>query len=388
MLLPVGQDRPSYGWPYITWSIAAICVFVWVFTLDREMDGAIRLGAAAETVEAVVAKYPAARTGLEVVGLPTSVRMQFIDPVFRVGYVTRSHGDYALDAALRELVTAANAIPTLRYGFQPDHPSMGRLFTHMWMHGGFMHLLGNMIFLLIAGSVIEPFWRPIPFIVTYLLGGVFAGVAHALFASAGDVPLVGASGAIAALMGALLVCHPRVRIRMMFTLLPYVLIPFAFFFAHGNPLLVATFALLGVVLVVFAAARGGLLTWVFFVPAWFAMPLWAGLELYDAVRDAGGPVASWAHVGGFVFGLIAGGVMRAANLVAIETSESELDALAPTRAVAASHRPVAPHGSVSSRPHIWRAAQVAAEVTPIDIGVDTAEMQTSWSPEEASAEND
>ncbi len=175
---------------------------------------------------------------------------------------------------LRRLVDAALAArrrhPFYRWGLVPAHIRPLALITHQFLHAGWLHLLGNLFIFYLCGPFVEDVWgRPL-FAIFYLAGGVFAGLMFALRYPHLDVPLVGASGAIAAVMGAFLVRYWKTRIR--------------FFYWFG---------------LVF---RG-----TFEAPAWLMLGLWFGRELFFAqAMDLGGGrsgVAYWAHVWGFAFGV-------------------------------------------------------------------------------------
>ena len=148
------------------------------------------------------------------------------------------------------------------------------LFTSMFMHGGFMHLLGNMIFLWVFADNIEATIGSLKFSIYYLLGGLAASFAHIALDPSSPIPCVGASGAISAVMGSYLVAFPRSRIVMLF--LP----------------LLSRFRLLAL----------------YFLGFWIAQQLLSGmgsLDLGGGNKDGGG-VAYWAHIGGFAFGVVAG----------------------------------------------------------------------------------
>src|SRR4029078_1150865 len=87
------------------------------------------------------------------------------------------------------------------------------IFTSMFLHGGWLHLIGNMLYLWIFGNNIEDRLGRLPFILFYLAGGVAAAISQLLIAPGSTVPVIGASGAIAAVLGAYLVLYPRARIR-------------------------------------------------------------------------------------------------------------------------------------------------------------------------------
>ncbi len=140
--------------------------------------------------------------------------------------------------------------------------------TSLFLHGSWMHLLGNMLYFWVFGNNIEDSvgrWR---FLAFYLLCGLAASAAHIFVQPASPVPTVGASGAISGIMGAYLLLYPRVRVKMLF-------FPF-----------------------------------IFRVRAWIALVLWFGVQLLSALPELSSMrpeissgVAFWAHVGGFVAGL-------------------------------------------------------------------------------------
>ncbi len=147
---------------------------------------------------------------------------------------------------------------------------VSHLLTSMFLHGSWMHLLGNMWFLWIFGDNVEDSMSRPRFAAFYVLCGLAAAFAQVLASPQSGVPMVGASGAISGVMGAYLVLYPRVRV--------FLLVPIGF--------LLTSIAL----------------------PAWMMLVYWMGLQLLsglaDAARDSAGGVAFWAHVGGFVAGVI------------------------------------------------------------------------------------
>lgn len=177
----------------------------------------------------------------------------------------------SLQSVLRQL--SAYDLVTFEYGYRPAAPSVVALFTAMFLHGGLMHLLGNMLFLWIYGDNVEhrlgSFW----FLFWYLATGVAATLSHAWFAADSPLPMVGASGAISGVLGFYFVWFPRNYVRFL------VLIPF---FAH-----------------------------VVLVPAWVALGLYLLVDnlLPFVVAPSATGVAYGAHIGGFVAGAIAALVM-------------------------------------------------------------------------------
>lgn len=146
-------------------------------------------------------------------------------------------------------------------------------FTSMFLHGGWGHLLGNVMFFWVFGNNVEDSMGRLRFLLFYLICGLAAALAHILVQPASPLPTVGASGAISGVLGAYLVLYPRIRINMLF------------------------------IFVVF---------WkVIAIPAWVVLIFWfiwqvvSGLPELMAVRpEVSSGVAVWAHIGGFVAGVI------------------------------------------------------------------------------------
>jgi membrane associated rhomboid family serine protease len=146
------------------------------------------------------------------------------------------------------------------------------IFTSMFMHAGLVHLLGNMLYLWIFGDNVEDAMGHFNYLVFYLLGGVAASAAHIFVNPFSQIPTVGASGAIGAALGAYLVLYPQSRVATF--------IPLGFFF---------TLRLLPAAVVLIM---------------WFVLQLFSGV-LSLGMEDVGG-TAFWAHIGGFVFGVVIG----------------------------------------------------------------------------------
>jgi rhomboid family protein len=147
---------------------------------------------------------------------------------------------------------------------------LSHIFTSMFLHGSWMHLLGNMWFLWLFGNNIEDAMTRPRFLVFYVLCGIAAALAQVLTSPGSAVPMVGASGAISGVMGAYLVLYPRVRV--------FVMVPLG--------LLLTSVAL----------------------PAWTMLLYWVGIQVLSGLLasggEPGGGVAFWAHVGGFVAGIV------------------------------------------------------------------------------------
>jgi membrane associated rhomboid family serine protease len=145
--------------------------------------------------------------------------------------------------------------------------------TSMFLHGGWMHLLGNCLFLWVFGNNVEDSMGRLRFLLFYLLCGLAAAAAQIAVNPASPVPMVGASGAISGVLGAYLVLYPRVRVR--------VLIPIFIFLQ------------------------------IITLPAYLVLLIWIGLQLLNGLPqlspvrpDVSSGVAFWAHIGGFVAGVL------------------------------------------------------------------------------------
>jgi membrane associated rhomboid family serine protease len=163
------------------------------------------------------------------------------------------------------------------FGLWGSHPTVVALFAHQFIHADLLHLAGNMLFLWIFGSLIEDAARPWGLGALYLGGGILAALTHILISSALgqdlDVPMVGASGAVAAIMGLFMLRFYRTRVQVLYWF-------------------------------------GGLWRGTFWVQSVWALLYWIVLELAGGVIDAAftggsGGVAHWAHIGGFAAGAIA-----------------------------------------------------------------------------------
>jgi membrane associated rhomboid family serine protease len=165
-----------------------------------------------------------------------------------------------------------------RHGLVPDRFHFGNIISAMFLHGGWLHVLGNMWFLWIYGRNVEDLLGSGKFLVFYLLCGTIAGLVHVFFNPYSPVPTVGASGAIAGVMGAYLIKFPRSTIV---TLVPVLL----FFMTLDIP---------AALLLVY----------------WFAIQFLSGFGSMATSQVAQGGVAWFAHIGGFVAGMLLINVFR------------------------------------------------------------------------------
>ena len=158
----------------------------------------------------------------------------------------------------------------LQYGAVPaeitDFRNLPSILTSMFLHGGWGHLIGNMVFLLVFGDNIEDAMGHVSYLLFYLLCGIAAALTQILLNPDSTIPMIGASGAISGVMGAYIVLFPHGKIRAL-----------VFYM-------------------------------VMLVPAWIMIGVWFALQLFSGFSTLGGPdvggVAFWAHVGGFVAGAV------------------------------------------------------------------------------------
>ncbi len=212
-MFPIADDNPRIDTPYVTWTIIGICVLVFFWQLS--------LGA----------------TGGEIA-------------VYQFGMIpARLFGGAELDP---ELVAV---------------PAWTTVFTSMFMHGGWLHLGFNMLFLWIFGDNVEDSMGHARYLAFYLLCGIAAALAQSLVNPSSTTPMIGASGAISGVLGAYLLLHPYATVRTVIFL--------------------------------------GIFATMMHLPAMIVLGLWFVMQLVSAaLGSAGQPgVAFWAHIGGFIAGM-------------------------------------------------------------------------------------
>lgn len=221
-MIPIRDDTPRFSTPYVTYFLIALntVIFLWEWS----------------------------------VGLQSQRELNAL--IFQFGVVPRH-----LTAALE-----GTAHVNLADAFLP-------ILTSMFLHGSWLHIIGNMWVLWIFGDNIEDYLGHFPYLIFYLVCGIVASVAHVLLNLTSRIPSVGASGAIAGVMGAYFVLYPRARVLT--------IVPLIIFFTF------------------------------WWLPAWIVLGYWFVLQLLSgaatsiAVTGQSGPgIAFWAHVGGFVAGIL------------------------------------------------------------------------------------
>jgi membrane associated rhomboid family serine protease len=285
MLIPIKHENmAARRWPVITLALIAINVAVFLITTSAIHDDAVQLGEVKWHILVLAALHPELKTQPEsqhlVDGLKQSYPAQWkqiqnpnrdiidaYDSKIRMTEDTSKLQD-EMDSLSTQFASLSKSSIIERYAFIPAYPRPISYLTANFLHGGWMHLIGNMWFLWLAGFVFEDVWGRWVYSVFYLIAGV-AALQFWAWSNPGSItPTLGASGAVAALMGAFLVRFPKMKIEMMWL----------FFFKPYR----------------FKAA------------AYWLLPLWLFSEIfYGSLSGPSGGVAHWAHVGGFLFGAVA-----------------------------------------------------------------------------------
>ncbi len=231
MIIPIGHDQQVSRYPWATITLMALCTIVQIYTTaatpsQREIGQALAEVETAQTEEEAAAVIEQAKAMLD-------------------------------------------RIPMWRFGYRTGEAMSYRILTSAFVHGGWLHLIGNMLFLWLVGSALEDRWGRAKFVVFYLLGAIAATLCFDLTYTGPPTILVGASGAVSAAMGAFLVYFAKTRITIWY----------------------------------FLMMRSG----TFLIPAYVALPLWLADQALLATLDKGAngstPVAYAAHFGGFGFGV-------------------------------------------------------------------------------------
>ncbi len=250
MILPLGDAPNPRGTPFVTYALILVNCAVFVL-----------------------------------ITLPLSVRVPDPNDPALLEYLRTVAGTLPRPVPLEELLRHISAYDlfVFRYGFRPAAPTLATLFTAMFLHAGFMHLFGNMLFLWIYGDNVEHRLGRLPFLFWYVGTGMMATVFYTLFDLDSPLPLIGASGAISGVLGFYFIWFPRNTVRLLFILFPFFM----------NVITVPARLVLGFYLLVdnllpFLIARG--------------------ME--------GGGVAYGAHIGGFLGGLTAAWFMNRREVTA------------------------------------------------------------------------
>jgi rhomboid family protein len=271
-VLPLKDNNPTERFPVVTVAliVACVAVFIWQlnFPTDPKLDQAGFGSIDQSSLEYGAIPYRISHADSRdcAVGAVGTSQGQFA-----AGVVCPGTRDYDKAVAIGRDNPQAQPIPI------NEAPWWVTLFTSMFMHGGFLHIAGNMLFLWVFGNNIEDRLGRVKFLLFYLLAGLIAVYTQALIDTSSTAPTIGASGAIAGVLGAYALLFPRARV------------------------LTLIFIVFFVTLVE--------------IPALILLAIWFILQFIPAlgqvaVESGGGQgVAYFAHVGGFVFGLAVAGVL-------------------------------------------------------------------------------
>jgi len=285
LIIPVGHESNEVRrLPWVTFGIMAICLVVHIFLSMEVGTKQNQLQSTAEELVQYYFTHPYLELNPEIKKLMLSggdeerldaMLAAYRQMVPRPDRQTVTEEQEKLDQLGAALLGFLDDFPYRKWGYIPADRSLLALLTYMFIHGGWLHLLGNLLLLYITGPFIEDLWgRPI-YAAFYLTMGALSALMYASHYPSFTGPLIGASGAIAGVMGAFLINFYKTKINFFYWI--------GFFF------------------------RG-----TFEAPAFVMLPLWLLLEFFNAnVIDSiqaegsgGSGVAHWAHVWGFVFGVL------------------------------------------------------------------------------------
>ena len=285
MLIPVTHENMmGRRWPYITIAIILINIAVFLGTHWKLQDESKSLARVKVHILLLAAMHPELQMPPDAqrfvedfqrgnARLFEQMKSQY-RPIAdawdaRMRLMEADQAQEEMNALAEQLTQVRQDSILERYAFVPAQPHAIAYLTANFLHGGWLHIIFNMWFLWLAGSILEDTWGRAIYPIFYLVAGALALVVHALANPQSLAPTLGASGAVAGLMGAFLVRFPKVKIQMWWIL-------FLFFRFR---------------------------IYKFRAPAYALLPLWLGTELLSgALFGATSGVAHWAHIGGFVFG--------------------------------------------------------------------------------------
>jgi membrane associated rhomboid family serine protease len=285
MLIPLRHENmEGRRWPVVTFALIALNILIFLGTHWKiEAQEPERLEVRLHVL-VLAATHPELKMPQDVEEFVNEVKSKAPEDAWKELSSKSRRAEDAWDAQIREVDDSEQLqaeMDTLaqrfameektsimeNYAFVPAHPKPISYLTSMFLHIGWLHLIGNMWFLWLAGFILEDRWGRVIYPIFYLLAGVVASIFHAMFYPASLAPALGASGAVAALMGGFLVRFPQLKIQMLWYMLIF-------------------------------RIR-------FKAPAYWLLPLWLFMEVfYGSLFGKSSGVAHWAHVGGFIFGAL------------------------------------------------------------------------------------
>lgn len=298
MILPLSHERTTVRkLPWVSFAVIALCVLAYLLTrpgLSAEAGAEQELNAALG--------YYVERPYLQIDArlVPPESRSMLRDPEAagrKPDAATMRQEQEELDRLTRDWLGKVDGNPIWRFGLVPAEVRPAGVLGHMFLHGGLLHLFGNLLFFYVLAPFVEDAWGRKRFAAFYVAAGLFSGLAFSLHYPDLYRPLIGASGAVAAVMGAFAVLFGRSRIRYFYFL--------------------------------------GVFFGTFYAPAWLMLPMWffgelASATVADSLAPGGllGGVAYWAHVWGFLFGVVVAAVARKVGGVGVWAGEKADPSLA------------------------------------------------------------
>ena len=279
LIIPVGQEHSEVRrQPWVSYGIVTlnVLIFLFLWLSSMQSDVPARFEAKTKEVTEYLVRNPYLSVPPELAAFYGQRGLQLLDQARQVSsppieWVVRRQ-QQKLNTMAGELFAIGRELPLLKPGFIPARPDAFAALSSMFVHAGLLHLLGNMMFFFATGPFLEDVFGRVLFSLLYLFSGFAALAVHAWQNPGSLAPVVGASGAVAGIMGAFLIRLRTSRIRFLW--LPIILLPWIRF--------------------------RFLLPAFIFLPLWFVGQFWLATHLSEP-----GGVALWAHVGGFAFGAAA-----------------------------------------------------------------------------------
>lgn len=348
MFFPIATESLRARTPWVTIGLIVINALVWLTTHsvpDRQFEELIALEREITGLEMAIELSYLGDEATEVpfwlraMGKRTDAQREFWER-WDAGEV--ENADPELVRGLRDLNSQLARLDAQRFdrkwGFWWGNPNLLSLLTSMFLHADIWHLTGNMLFLWLVGVNVECSWGQRLFLLVYFLGGTVSALAQALADFGSTLPGIGASGAVAGIMGAFALRHSTVKIRFYTPLVG-----------------------------VFSAKAG------------YVLPVWFAQQLHGAFKsEAGeGGVAFWAHVGGFVSGLVVA--------IAVRRMRVEETVIAPelaredrAREAAAARLALARVSETGTASERRAALERAAAADPEDLGLRKQRLLARW----------
>jgi membrane associated rhomboid family serine protease len=295
MLIPLRHENmEGRRWPVVTFALIALNLLVFLGTHWKIEEQEPERVEVRMHILVLAAMHPELNMPDDVEKFVNEVKKQAPDAAWQQLANRKRRAEDAWDGQIREVEdpqelqsemdTLAQRFTEVEknsilenYAFVPAHPKPISYLTSMFLHIGWLHLIGNMWFLWLAGFILEDRWGRVIYPIFYVLAGIAASLVHTIANPHSLGAALGASGAVAALMGGFLVRFPKLKIEMLWYL---------FFFRIR-----------------------------FKAPAYSLLPLWLLMEIfYGTIFGQASGVAHWAHVGGFLFGALAGLVISRTSL--------------------------------------------------------------------------